>query len=186
MLLSIVLPRPIALVSSLNSDHSVNLAPFSLFNLVSLDPPIAFVSVQKTIPPKRTSENIKRVREFVINIPNYEMAEGMNKAATPCAGTSNKFEHCGFNPEEAKIIMTAGIAEAKIRLECVLHGSMEFDGYEMFLGKVVSIYCADRVVENDTVSIAKHEFIGRLGPKELYLKVVEQNVFKMLREAEHE
>ena len=71
LLLSIVLPRPIALVTSLNGmDSSTNIAPFSLFNLVSLNPPIIFISIQKTKPSKRTSINIARAKEFVVNIPN--------------------------------------------------------------------------------------------------------------------
>ena len=95
LLLSIVLTRPIALVTSLNDDTTVNIAPFSLFNLVSLDPPIAYISIQKTDPPKRTGINIEKMREFVINIPHYKIAEGMNKAASsPRFYGKDKFEFC--------------------------------------------------------------------------------------------
>ena len=173
LLLSIVLPRPIALVTSLNGmDSSTNIAPFSLFNLVSLNPPIIFISIQKTKPSKRTSINIARAKEFVVNIPNYTIAEEMNKSAMPFNDKENdKFDFCKLTKVESQKIKTYGVKESLIRLECTLHSQIDLGGYEMFLGKIMSIYCDNSILEDKQVSIDKHEFISRLGPKELYAKI---------------
>ncbi len=183
LLLSIVLPRPIALVTSLNSkDSSTNIAPFSLFNLVSLDPAIVFISIQKTKPPKRTSINIARAKEFVVNIPNYTIAEEMNKAATPFNNIEkNKFDLCKLVKVESHKIKTCGVKESLIRLECCLHNRIDLGSYEMFLGKILSIYCENSILEDNQVSINKYDFISRLGPKELYAKIQSSIVFKLER-----
>lgn len=184
LLLSIVLPRPIALITSLNeSDSSVNIAPFSLFNLVSLDPPIAYISIQKATPPKRTSVNITRAEEFVINIPNYTIAEKMNKSAIPShhLDKKDKFELCELAKIESQKIKTCGIKESLIRFECKLYSKIDLIGYEMFLGKILNIYCDDSVVEDDMVSLNKHEFISRLGLKELYARIIPTSIFSIKR-----
>jgi flavin reductase (DIM6/NTAB) family NADH-FMN oxidoreductase RutF len=183
LLLSIVLPRPIALVTSLNGmDSSTNIAPFSLFNLVSLNPPIIFISIQKTKPSKRTSINIARAKEFVVNIPNYTIAEEMNKSAMPFNDKENdKFDFCKLTKVESQKIKTYGVKESLIRLECTLHSQIDLGGYEMFLGKIMSIYCDNSILEDKQVSIDKHEFISRLGPKELYAKIQSSIIFKMER-----
>lgn len=183
LLLSIVLPRPIALVTSLNADGSgVNIAPFSLFNLVSLAPPVLYFSVLKTNPPKRTATNIKTSGEFVVNIPNYDIADKMNKTASPYLRTTqNKFDSSGLSEAESQKIKTCGVKEALIRLECTLHSTMDLGNFEMFLGNIVNIFCDDTVLEDNHVSIDKHEFISRLGPKELYSKIESSSIFMMKR-----
>jgi flavin reductase (DIM6/NTAB) family NADH-FMN oxidoreductase RutF len=183
LLLSIVLPRPIAFVTSLNGmDSSTNIAPFSLFNLVSLNPPIIFISIQKTKPSKRTSINIARAKEFVVNIPNYTIAEEMNKAALPFNNKEkDKIDFCKLTKVESQRIETCGIKESLIRLECTLHSRIDLGDYEMFLGKILSIYCDNSILEDKQVAIDRHEFISRLGPKELYAKIQSSIIFKMER-----
>lgn len=183
LLLSVVLPRPIALVTTLNGmDSSTNIAPFSLFNLVSLDPPIIFISIQKTCPTKRTALNIAMAKEFVINIPNYSIAEEMNRAAMPFNNkVKDKFDFCKLTKVESQKIKTCGIKESLIRLECALHNRIDLGGYEMFLGKIVSIYCDNSILEDKQVSIDRHDFFARLGPKESYLKLDHSNIFHMKR-----
>lgn len=183
LLLSIVLPRPIALVTSLNNNNSItNIAPFSLFNLVSLDPPIVFISIQKTTLPKRTALNIIRTKEFVINIPNYQIAARMNKSTSSFDNDEqDKFDFCKLTKVVSQKIKTCGVKESLIRLECKLHNQLDLGGYEMFLGEILSIYCADSILDDNQISIDKHEFISRLGPKDLYLKVEPSNLFKMER-----
>lgn len=188
LLLSIVLPRPIALVTSLNTDGSgVNIAPFSLFNLVSLDPPVLYFSVLKTKPPKRTATNIKTSGEFVVNIPNYDIAEKMNKTASPNLRTAqSKFDSSGLTEAESQKIKTFGVKESLIRLECTLHSTINFDNFEMFLGNIVNIYCDDTILDDAQVSTEKHKFISRLGSKELYLKIMPEMIFTMKRAGEAE
>lgn len=184
LLLSIVLPRPVALVTSLNTDDSnTNIAPFSLFNLVSLDPPIVYISIQKTSPPKRTSINILKAEEFVINIPNYAIAEKMNKAAIPShlIDKKDKFKLCEFTKIESEKIKTCGIKESLIRFECKLHSKIDLIGYEMYLGKILNIYCDDSVLEAGQIVLDKHEFISRLGSKELYARIIPISIFSMKR-----
>ncbi len=175
LLLSIVLPRPIALVTSLNKDAAnTNIAPFSLFNLVSLDPPIIFISIQKTDPPKRTALNIIRAKEFVVNIPNYSIAEQMNKAAMPyCPNEENKFIACKLTKTKSQKLETPSIKESLIRLECKLHSLIDLGGYEMFMGKIQCIYCDNSILEDHQVSINKHNFIVSFQPDAVWRKLDE-------------
>lgn len=186
LLLNIVSPRPIAVVTTTNVnniDVDTNIAPFSLFNLVSIDPPIAYISVEKTKPSKRTTVNIKKTKEFVINIPNYEIAERMNKSAAPFPlNTQDKFKICGLTKIKSKKVKTYGIKECLIRLECKLYKVINFKNYEMFLGEIVSVYCDDSIIQKGEISIFKHKFIARLGHKALYSKIGTPNIFNMKRQ----
>lgn len=184
LLLSVVLPRPIAVVTTLNAKNdpsgNTNIAPFSLFNLVSANPAIVYVSIEKTNPSKRTAVNIKKSKEFVINIPNYKIAEKINQTASPFPlNMEDKFQVAGLTKIKSSKIKTAGIKECSIRLECKLIKVISFSGYEMFLGEVVNIFCDNSILKDGKASFLKHKFISRLGSKELYLEI--KNPFKIKR-----
>jgi|SRR3989344_508390 len=187
LLLSIVSPRPIAVVTTTNanrknSDIDTNIAPFSLFNLVSIDPPIIYISVEKAKPLKRTAVNVKKAKEFVINIPNYKIAKQIIKSSSPVPlNTQDKFKLCGLTKIKSKKVKTYGIKECLIRLECKLYKTINFKNYEMFLGEIVNVYCDNSIIQKGEISIFKHKFIARLGPKALYSKIGPENIFKVKR-----
>ena len=78
-------------------------------------------------------------------------------------------------------INTCGVKEALIRLECKFYGKIDLGGYEMFMGKILYICCDESILEGNQVAIDKHEFICRLGPKELYSKIESLSIFMMKR-----
>ena len=80
LLVAAVVPRPIALVSTLGADGVVNAAPFSFFNLIGDDPPMVILSVENRpeCPPKDTRRHIDENGEFVVNLVDEPMAERMH------------------------------------------------------------------------------------------------------------
>src|SRR5471032_2808288 len=84
ILSSLVVPRPIAWITTLNEDGSVNAAPFSYFQLMGENPPLCVLGIgcRNDGSPKDTVSNIRRAREFVINLVTEENAELMNLCAT--------------------------------------------------------------------------------------------------------
>src|SRR4028119_647196 len=83
LLVSVVVPRPIALVTSLNATGHVNAAPFSFFNVMGSDPPLVVLGIGDRSPgaPKDTAHNIRCAGEFVVNIVDEAIAEKMNICA---------------------------------------------------------------------------------------------------------
>jgi flavin reductase (DIM6/NTAB) family NADH-FMN oxidoreductase RutF len=86
LLTSLVVPRPIALVTTLGSDDVVNAAPFSFFNVLADEPPIVVVSIEDRAggPLKDTARNIIERREFVVNLVDEAIAVQMHGCSTTC------------------------------------------------------------------------------------------------------
>ncbi|HYO50322.1 MAG TPA: flavin reductase family protein, partial [Chloroflexia bacterium] len=93
LFISVVVPRPIAWVSSIGADGSLNLAPFSFFNGVGGTPPTIMVSVgQRAGVPKDTLRNVRETGEFVVHIVNEEFAERMNVTSGEWSYDVNEFD----------------------------------------------------------------------------------------------
>ena len=95
ILASLVVPRPIALVTTVSPEGKVNAAPFSFFNLLGADPPILAVApgVRDDGTPKDTARNIRLTHEFVVNLVDEGLAEAMNKCAASLAYGEDELRH---------------------------------------------------------------------------------------------
>lgn len=98
ILASLVVPRPIAWVTSISKAGAVNAAPFSFFNVLGANPPIVGFCPgdREEGVPKDTALNIRATREFVVNLVDQDLAEAMNLTAASLPHGVNELEHAGL------------------------------------------------------------------------------------------
>ncbi len=121
ILISAVVPRPIALISTLSPEGIVNVAPFSFFNAVSSKPPVIMFSATKkagTGNNKDTLTNIERTGEFVVNICSEWFLHSVNETAVELNYNESELVHSGLNIVASDVVKPPGILESAVRFEC--------------------------------------------------------------------
>lgn len=123
LLANLIVPRPIAFVSTISASGARNVAPFSYFMLGGIAPPsLCFSPVRgRNGERKETLANIEEVGEFVVNLVDRAMVEGMNMAAGEYPGEVDKWELSGFTEIESERVRPARVAESPASFECRLH-----------------------------------------------------------------
>lgn len=167
ILIGTVVPRPIALVTTLNPDGSVNAAPFSFFNCLSADPAIVALGVEHRADGtlKDTVRNIARTEEFTVNIVSNRILEAMNVCSVPFAPDIDELEAAGLTALPGRRIQVPRIAEAPAALECRRYVGLQIGrSREIVLGEVVAAHLrADIVNERLHVDPRLLDAIGRMG-----------------------
>ena len=162
LLPSVVVPRPIAWVSSLSSDGVPNVAPHSYFVILSSDPPmLGFVSTGL----KDTVRNIRATGEYVINIAGEELAEQLNLSSADFPPGESEFAWAGLTPEPSQMISAPAVGEAPVALELRLSEIKELGNAPSYLviGDLVHVRIAERVMRGDQVPPELLRAFGRLG-----------------------
>ncbi|MBI4563597.1 MAG: flavin reductase family protein [Planctomycetes bacterium] len=164
-MISMIIPRPIAFVSTIGPAGNINLAPFSYFNGVSSTPPIVSISVgPKRAGHKDTRSNIKRASEFVVNVVVPELMEGVLVSATDHPPEVSELELARLTPAPSVKIKTPGVHESPIRMECALYKIVEVDGgTALILGRIVHAHIDDALWADGRVDPHRLTFVGRLG-----------------------
>ncbi|MGM7721380.1 flavin reductase family protein [Metabacillus sp. Hm71] len=161
-LIGSIIPRPIAFVTTRSEDGVLNGAPFSYFNIVSSNPPMISLSIQRSGGrQKDTARNIINSKEFVIHIVDEQNVEKVNKTAASLPPDQSEIELAKLTPVESEKISVPGVKEAKIRMECTLEHSLELGGSDtpgcdLMIGKVVQFHIEENLYEK-----------GRIDPKGL-------------------
>lgn len=151
-----VIPRPIALVSSLSKKEVINLAPFSYFNIVTYRPPILSVAVQRVEGQmKDTARNILETNQAVIHIVSQDNVEQANLASAPLDPDTSELSISNFTLAPSKVINVPGVNEAKVRFETELyhHFVIEEEGIptaDLLLLKVVHYHLDSEVYNPNT------------------------------------
>lgn len=165
-----IIPRPIALVSSLNENGSLNIGPFSFFNIVSSEPAIVSVSVQRPQGRmKDTARNILRMKEAVIHIVDEDIVDDANKTAKIEAPEVSELALTGWTTVPSQDIRTEGIEQAKIRLETVLYRHIPIEGdqseivADLFLLQVKRYHLSEQVYQNTYVLPEELKPMARLA-----------------------
>ncbi|MGA9406604.1 MAG: flavin reductase family protein, partial [Bacteroidota bacterium] len=123
LLVSAVVPRPIAFITSLSEHKSVNAAPYSFFNAITSSPPLVMISAErKKGAMKHTAENILRTKEFVVNIVTEKFLQALKISS---ADFPPEIEHSNLTLIPSKSIGTPRIAESPVNLECMLYRHIE-------------------------------------------------------------
>ncbi|MGN7304917.1 flavin reductase family protein [Bacillus subtilis] len=137
-----VIPRPIAFVTTLSSEGAVNAAPFSFYNVVSSDPPLLSISVNRTEGrQKDTARNAVENGEFVVHVSDEAIIEDINETAA------------SLRPDESKAVSVPGIKEARVRFECKLERHITFDNdqgittADLLIGRVVCFHLDEKVYD---------------------------------------
>ena len=169
-LLSCVLPRPIAFVSTISADGVPNLAPFSFFNAVGTNPPAVIFSpaTKADGSEKDTIVNLRSVKEFVVNVVPYDIRDAMNESSYAFTPDVNEFDAAGFTPVESKFVRPLRVAESPVHLECKLMQIVPVgDGplcANICIGEIVCFHVADEMLlEDGSVDVEKIDLVGRLG-----------------------
>lgn len=169
---ALVAPRPIAWVSTIDSQANVNLAPFSYFNAVSADPPYVVVAIGNKDDkgtPKDTLSNVRDVPEFVVNVASSELRDAINQTSKVYPRDVNEFDEAGLTQVESRLIRPPRVAEARAALECRVHQIVELPGPDngpsrhLVVGEVVGIYIDDDVIEDGKVVANRLHQLSRLG-----------------------
>lgn len=162
-------PRPIAWVCTRNPDGVLNLAPFSFFTLVSVQPPIvAFAPLRKPDgSEKDTVLNLQDCPEFTLNIVSHGVVEKMNQTSAPLARDDSEVAFAGLTTTPALTVRPPRIAEALIHFECRLREIQRFGDQPMagrlVLGDIVHVQVADPLYDQGRIRADKLDAVGRMA-----------------------
>ena len=170
LLISVILPRPIAWVSTVSADGRGNLAPFSFFQGVTANPPtLLFVAANTREGAKKdTLRNIEATGEFTVNLVPYSLAEAMNATSASLPHGESEFERFGVRPAPSARVKPPRVADSPVSLECVLDrivsvGEGPLAGNVIF-GRILHAHVDDAVLGADgRPDPVKLDLIGRLG-----------------------
>ena len=176
---ALVVPRPIAWISTISKSGKVNLAPYSFYNAFSHNPHyVAFGSSAK----KHSLTNIEQTGEFVVNMPSFALREPMN--LTSLATNEDEFILAGLEKATCVLVKPPRVAASPVCLECKYFQTVPLpdddgsaDNY-MVIGRVVGIHIADQFIKEGRVDTAAMQPIARLGYAE-YATV--ENIWRMRR-----
>ena len=166
LLTSLVVPRPIALVTSVGADGIVNAAPFSFFNVLADEPPIVILSIEDRTggPMKDTARNIIERKEFVVNLVDEAIAEQMNGCSNDMPPEVSELEAVGLSGVPSVAVSVPRILEAPAALECTLHSDISIDRRRILIGRVRHLPVRDGLVDPQTLRIdmSVYQPVGRL------------------------
>jgi len=180
ILISAVVPRPIAWVSSLSVSGQPNLAPFSFFNAVCAKPPLLVFAPGMRAPkkseaaagkpggePKDTLRNVRETKEFVINLVTYELAEAMNLTSGDYDSSVNEFELAKVASAPSKVVRPRRVANSPVSFECKLYQILEFnpepEGGSLVIGEIVSLHINEQHIKEGRLDRNSLDLIGRMG-----------------------
>lgn len=161
---STVVPRPIGWLSTRSPAGVDNLAPFSLFNIACLDPPLVSVSHSR-LPDgtrKHTTTNVLDTGAFVHNLVTVELGEAMHQTSANFPAEVSEFEAVGIEPTEATTVDAPRVADALVAFECTLYESLDLGTHTLLLGRVEYVHLDESVTTDGKIDIEKFDALGRL------------------------
>src|ERR1700750_1734078 len=167
LLIGTVVPRPIALVTTVDQEGRINAAPFSFFNCLSADPPILALGVENhpDMRFKDTGLNIRLTEVFTVNIVSHAIAEAMHVCAVPFSPDEDELKAAGLTAMPGKTVVSPWIKEAPASFECRRHVTLELGkSRQIILGQIVFAHFREGVVdERLPVDPDGIDAIARLG-----------------------
>jgi flavin reductase (DIM6/NTAB) family NADH-FMN oxidoreductase RutF len=189
VLMSIIAPRPIAWVSTVSDGGVYNLAPFSAFCVMSVNPAIvgfnsaAFRDGRK----KDTLINIESSGEYVVNMVDESLAEAMNITSASFPSETDEFQEAGLTPVKADLVKAPMVGESPVSLECRIRQILKFGEEPMMnnfiVGDVLLIHVKDEYMINEEINASALKLIGRLGGRGIDRYCRTTDSFEMQRPA---
>ncbi|MFM9970611.1 MAG: flavin reductase family protein [Burkholderiales bacterium] len=162
-----VIPRPIALVSSLNEDGATNVAPFSNFMVVSSAEKVVVFSVGKEQARDRTEKdtltNIRITREFVVNSVSLAMVRQVQQCAEFFPPEVSEATMSGLHLLPSVKVRTPRIAESKVQYECRLHSIQRFGDSHLVFGEVLLVHVLEEIFNDYKIDSKTYSPAGRIG-----------------------
>jgi len=167
LMTGLVFPRPIALVSTWSANGVANCAPYSYFNAVCEDPMLVMLSfnARSDGKPKHSLANILRSREFVVNLVDEQVANGMHISSSEYPEEVSEFDAAGFTAAPCRIVSQPRIAEAPASFECRLFQRIEVGPVrDIVLGEVLHLHVRDGLIDPVTRRVSETDYrpVGRL------------------------
>jgi flavin reductase (DIM6/NTAB) family NADH-FMN oxidoreductase RutF len=184
VLTGVVVPRPIAFVSSRSAAGLVNLAPYSFFNAVAYDPPTIVFSSSRHAGDKRkdTLANIEETGEFVVNVVVDAIAEAMNRTAAEYPAEVDEFTIAGLTPLPSDLVKPPRVAESPVNMECRLNQIVPIGQgrhqHGLVIGEIVLLHIRDDIINGHRINHQKLQPTGRLAGS-MYCHTAD--VFEMVR-----
>jgi flavin reductase (DIM6/NTAB) family NADH-FMN oxidoreductase RutF len=167
LMASLIVPRPIALVTTIGANGVVNAAPFSMFNMMGEDPPIVMISINRKQghQQKDTATNILANGEFVVHLSDEAMAEKMHRCGESLPADMSELVHVGLHSTPSQTIKPPRISEAPVAFECVLHEKIETDSRYIFIGRVQWLSVREGLVDSEQWRVRLQDYhpVGRFG-----------------------
>ncbi len=166
LITGVVVPRPIAWITTLSPEARVNLAPFSAFTFVCTHPPMIGVNIgRKASGVKDTAANIHARGEFVVNIADESMVEAVHASAVEHPPEVSEADLLGLATVPSRAIGTPRLAMTPVGLECRFERAIAFgpSGAEFIVGEVLVFHIRDAILDHGKVDTAKLKPLCRLG-----------------------
>jgi flavin reductase (DIM6/NTAB) family NADH-FMN oxidoreductase RutF len=170
-MLDSIAPRPIAFVSTIDKEGHVNLSPFSFFNAFGANPPILIFSPAlrgRDGATKNTLDNIKDIKECVVNIVDYKMVQQMSLASTEYPKGVNEFVKAGLTEEKSELVKPPRVKEAPVQMECIVKeviSTGEKGGAgQLVICEIVMMHINEDVIGDDgRIDPIKIDQVARMG-----------------------
>jgi flavin reductase (DIM6/NTAB) family NADH-FMN oxidoreductase RutF len=167
LLTGAIVPRPIAVVSTISEDGIPNVAPFSYFSIASHEPMALSVCITGTKPDKSAKDtlvNIKATGQFVIGVATERFAAEMVRSSAPLAQGDSEFVLAGLTPSASNRVAAPRVGESPVSFECELMQIIPVGTANLVLGKVLHIFVEDGLLDSRfRMDFDKLSAIGRLA-----------------------
>lgn len=169
LLIGSIIPRPIALVTTESDDNVLNIAPFSFFNVVSSDPPILSIAVQRVNGEmKDTARNIIQNKEAVVHIVDTDNVRDANQTAALLSHEESELERTNFETVDSVEVSVKGLKQSKVRFEAVLYDDIviEKDGQpisDLLLLEVKYYHFDERIYNDGYINKEELNAVSRLA-----------------------
>jgi flavin reductase (DIM6/NTAB) family NADH-FMN oxidoreductase RutF len=183
LLSSLVVPRPISFVTTVNAERVVNAAPYSFFNVFSEDPPLVVIGIGRRSDGtlKDTALNIEANGEFVVNLVDEGIATAMNVAATDFPPDQSEIDPAGLDLVPSSLVAPPRIAQAPAALECRNHTTLLVaTDRRLVVGEVLAVHTKEGLVDpaNLRLNFDAYQPVGRLFAN-LYCRT--KDTFELVR-----
>ena len=160
LMTAVVVPRPIAWVTTLSSEGVVNLAPHSFYTVACARPPIVqFTSVGK----KDTLRNVLATREFVVNLAHGPLIVAVNNSSAAFDPAASEAAELGITMEPSEVVRPPRVRDSPVSIECTLHSTHELGNSTVVLGDVRLITVADDMLVDGHPDYDRLDPLARLG-----------------------
>ncbi|MFC1861977.1 flavin reductase family protein [Chloroflexota bacterium] len=169
LFMSVVVPRPIAFVSTIGENGIFNLAPFSSFGVMALSPALIYISIARKRDGRKkdTLVNIEFSKDFVVNIVDENLSEAMNQSSAEYPSDTDELKEVGLTPIKADIVTSPMVVESPVNMECKLLKIMEFGDLpkrnSVVIGEVVQVHVRDGLYVDGKIQVSALKALGRLG-----------------------
>ena len=169
LLIGSIIPRPIAFVTTQSADGVLNGAPFSYFNIVSSNPPMISLAVQRPAGRmKDTANNIYATGEFVVHIVDEKNVARINETAANLPAEESEIELAKLTAIQSTQVSVPGILESKIRMECKLVQAIPLGGEnepscDLFIGEILQFHLDKAIYSNGRIDPRALQAVSRLA-----------------------